>query len=191
MLQLTACFTLLLFLFHNGVYAQKYEREYRIKDEQVPAAALEFVEALNFDRKIRWYAEEGASKRSIEAKTRLEKHRYSIEFDTAGYLEDVEVEVDWDQLPAAVLETICSQLTDDFDKFKIIKIQVQYSGDTDALRGLTTAQFDAGKVEVKYELIVKGVEAAKVNWYEYLFAGDGMQEQRLIILFRNTDNLEY
>lgn len=178
-------------LISNVLLAQKYEREYRIKSGEVPSEARQFVENLDFDRNIRWYMEEGLDQRSVEAKTKYQGYRYSIEFDTTGQLQDIEVEVEWKALPTETLQAICSQLSEDFDKFKIIKIQVQYSGNQEVLQQLTTDGFDTNSADVKYELIVKGAEPGEVNWYEYLFSDAGTLEHRTVIVFRNTDNLEY
>lgn len=178
-------------LISNVLLAQKYEREYRIKSGEVPSEARQFVEDLDFDRNIRWYMEEGLDQRSVEAKTKYQGYRYSIEFDTTGQLQDIEVEVEWKALPTETLQAICSQLSEDFDKFKIVKIQVQYSGNQEVLQQLTTDGFDTNSADVKYELIVKGAEPGEVNWYEYLFSDAGTLEHRTVIVFRNTDNLEY
>ncbi|MCB0629166.1 MAG: hypothetical protein R2824_18705 [Saprospiraceae bacterium] len=178
-------------LISYEVSAQKYEREYRIQEMQVPEQALQFVRESGFDRKIRWYAEEGWQRHSIEAKTRFNKHRYSIEFDTTGRLEDIEIVIDRRKLPAATRQAILSKFASDFEKFKIIKIQIQYSGDPVALRQLTAKPFDTQNVIVKYELIVKGRTSGKAHWYEYLFTDKGVAEHRTVSLFRNTDNLEY
>lgn len=191
-MKLSMLFLLLIQLLSSNVLsAQKYEREYRIKSGEVPSEARQFVEDLDFDRNIRWYMEEGLDQRSVEAKTKYQGYRYSIEFDTTGQLQDIEVEVEWKALPTEKLQAICSQLSEDFDKFKIVKIQVQYSGNQEVLQQLTTDSFDTDSAEVKYELIVKGAEPGEVNWYEYLFSDAGTLEHRTVIVFRNTDNLEY
>ena len=180
------------FLWGNFSFGQeKYEREYRIKEREVPAAAREFVSAFSFDKKIKWYAEEGLNTRSVEAKTKFQGKRYSIEFDTLGNVQDVEVEIAPDELPVQTRGAIDTVLKREFKDLKFIKIQVQYTGDRDSLIAFHQGRLSDGRVTTKYEIILKGENESGVSWYEYRFAADGSIESRAVVVFRNTDNLEY
>lgn len=81
---------------------QKYENEIRISRDSVPTKALAFIDTAPFDKKIRWYKEYFIDGTSIEAKTRYQGKRYSIEFDPSGELEDVEIDHRWRHAPEQV-----------------------------------------------------------------------------------------
>ncbi|MEZ4934623.1 MAG: hypothetical protein R2788_21160 [Saprospiraceae bacterium] len=83
----------------NQIHAQvKYEKESRLKEKDVPSIALDFIDSLAVKKKVRWYLEEGFNRTSVEAKFKMDNRKYSIEFDTIGNLEDIEIQVKWDGL---------------------------------------------------------------------------------------------
>ena len=92
--------SLLFFVSTSAFSQEKYEKEYRIKTAKVPQAALEFIHSAGFAKKVKWYREEGLTSNSIEAKTKHHKTKYSIEFNTAGEIEDVEYIIQWEDMPA-------------------------------------------------------------------------------------------
>lgn len=90
----------LVFLFMIFVVAlsndkgqTKYEREFRMSEKKVPQKAREFVHSMDFESKVKWYFEENLQGNSIEAKLKQQGQQYSVEFDTLGTLQDVEVEI--------------------------------------------------------------------------------------------------
>ena len=120
---------LLVVQYSSNLYAQeKYEKESRIKQKNVPSKALLFIDSLNFKNKIKWYKEEGLYRKSFEAKFKYNKARYSVEFDTLGNIEDLEIEVDWEDLKSNISDSISLQLKIDCIKHKIVKVQKQYKG---------------------------------------------------------------
>ena len=102
----------LLILFLPGLLCsqQKYEKEYRITTEDLPTEALNYINAFPFDKKIKWYREEGLNTSSIEAKTRYKKQKYSIEFSNDGTLEDVEIKIPFKSIPAKTKSAITAEL---------------------------------------------------------------------------------
>ena len=69
-------------LFMHPTFSQdKYEKEYRIKYEEVPKSALNFINSINFSNKIKWYKEESLKSYTYEAKTIHKDIKFSVEFD--------------------------------------------------------------------------------------------------------------
>lgn len=175
--------------FSNPLLGQqaKFEKEYRIKLKEVPPLALQAIDSLNFDRKIKWFKEEGLQTNSIEAKTKFEGKRYSVEFNLDGALEDIEIEVSWSELPMHIQSQIDDYLNTSFEKHIISKIQLQYIGAIHAMKNLLKSE----NAQVKYELIVLSKDNKSYNNYEFLFDEKGMFLEKKQIIQRNTDNIEY
>lgn len=169
----------------------KYEKEYRIRTTAVPKPALDFVRELPFDRRIKWYQEEGFSATSIEAKSCYKKQKYSIEFDQHGHLQDVEIQIRAKSVPGPVLSKIRTNLDIRFKRHRLIKIQKQWSGPSAAVMTSVQAQEMGEQVVEKYEIVIKGKSNEGVYWYEYTFDATGEEEASKKIVLRNTDNLAY
>ena len=188
------CLLLLLLPCCSSLFGQaKYEKEYRIQPEIVPKMALDYVDRYNFEKKIKWYKEESFTGPSIEAKTKQNKQKFSIEFDTLGQLQDVEIEIAFKDIIPSAQSLICESLNKEFDRFKIRKIQKQYAGHAqDILDFLTekVADLNLG-VEVQFELVLEGKKGTEVQLYEYTFSSDGAIVSKSRIVLRNTDILEY
>lgn len=176
----------------TSLHAQeKFERESRIHRRDVPAAALGFVDGLELSGRVRWYLEEGLTRKSIEAKFRLDGARCSVEFDTLGQVEDVEVETDWESLNASVRDSITAQLTKDCSKHRVGKVQVQYTGmDAALLSKLRTGQTDTA-LTVRYEVMVRCQQPQRVELFEYLFSSSGKVVSAARVVFKNSSHLEY
>lgn len=169
----------------------KYEKEYRIKAEQVPEAAITFVERLGFQNRTKWYREESLTASTYEAKVRREGQKYSIEFDSTGLLEDVELKIKWPSVAEKTRERINQSLGQLFSSYRLIKIQRQWSGDPQAVLQATKKGVSGENTIERYETIIKGKSETGLHWYEITFSEEGnLQSQKRIIL-RNTDNLEY
>lgn len=169
----------------------KYERESRIGIHEVPAAARDFIGRLSHDQKVKWYLEESLQDKSIEAKFKWHKQRYSIEFDTAGKLQDVEIELASSELDANVRNRINEALEERFVAHKITKIQLQYMGETEELNIALNQQLYPTSLSKRYELIVKGKEQRQPKLYEITFDEEGNLISQKEIILKNADNLEY
>lgn len=182
----------LIFIFPVDLFGQvKFEKEYRIRDNEIPAKAKQFVDSLNISARVKWYMEEGTDTKSVEAKTKRDKKSYSIEFDTLGNIQDIEIEISKDQMPDAVLKAIHAKFAHEFAKYQFVKIQVQYSGRQADLLGFMLDKYGKEAVVIKYEIVVKGKNEGRYKWYEYTFSSNGNPENRSTVVFRNTDNLEF
>ena len=182
---------LLVVQYSSNLYAQeKFEKESRIKQKNVPSKALLFIDSLNFKNKIKWYKEEGLYRKSFEAKFNYNKARYSVEFDTLGNIEDLEIEVDWEDLKSNISDSISLQLKIDCIKHKIVKVQKQYKGSESELFSMLKADIISQSLIIKYELIVRCNQQKKVDLFEYLFNDNGKLISRSKIVFRNSSHLE-
>ncbi len=170
---------------------EKLEREYRIKEKNVPAAALAFMDSLGINVKTKWYTEESLDRKSIEVKFKFEKRRYSIEFDTFGRVEDVEVTRRWKAVEKNTQNRILMQLMRECTKYKIEKIQFQYIGLEKHLYEIIKNPNAKTPLQMKYELIVKCKSNGGVDLYEYLFNSQGDTVSKSKIIFKNSSHLEY
>lgn len=170
---------------------QKFEKEYRLKTAQVPVLARQFVDSLDFDRRVKWYMEISQNGTSVEAKGRREGKRYSVEFDTTGKIQDVEIEVPYGAIPDEVQSTIAQQLQGEFEKYRILKIQQQFTGTRSELLTYLTKPKGTSVPTTRYEAMVKGSKNDEMIEFEYTFSALGEIEKKATVVFRNTDNLEY
>ncbi len=110
-----------------AISQSKNEQEIRIKSEDFPQPALQLLKHLpDNSKKIKYYKETDNSKISYEAKLKIKKRNYSIEFDKDGNLEDIEITLRKSELKKEVLETVEDYLKTTYKKFYLLKIQKQY-----------------------------------------------------------------
>lgn len=175
-----------------GAFAQqKFEKEYRLKTAEVPLLARQFVDSLNFDRRVKWYMELSQNGTSVEAKGRRDGKRYSVEFDTTGKIQDVEIEVPFGAIPDEVQSRMTQQLQGEFDRYKILKMQEQFTGTRNELLTYLTKPQGTPAPTTRYEAIVKGSKNGEMIEFEFTFSSRGEIEKKATVVFRNTDNLEY
>lgn len=190
--RLTIPVILLVCIFYFDTNAQqKFERESRMKTEDVPPEALKFTEAVKMKTRWKWYFEENLEGNSVEAKTKHKGKRYSVEFDVAGNIQDVEIEFDWQELDELVRRNIADVLDSLFTRHKINKIQIQYSAESTILLAILNNEAPASQARIQYEIVVKGKTTGRPKLYEFTFSDKGKLIQSAEIIFRNTDNLEY
>ncbi len=183
---------LLLLSQSESVFSQeKFERESRMSRDQVPTGALSFMDSLHFQPKIRWYLEEGLTQNSVEAKFKWDKARYSVEFNMGGQIEDIEVEIGWEDLSDALRDSILLLLRRDCSRFKVEKIQKQLSGSRDALWNFLNGRRLGLSLVTRYECVVRCRGEQGLHLYEYLFDEGGSFLHRSKIVFRKSSHLEY
>jgi hypothetical protein len=181
----------LILIFLSSFSQLKYEKESRLKRAGVPIPALELIESLAIPGKIKWYSEESLTGSTVEAKFRLNKKHYSVEFDTEGNLQDVEITIEFAEIHADAKENIFKKLESEFNKFSIQKIQAQYSGkNPDILSIIKNPQNKTG-IDLKYELIVNGKTGNTAKQYEMVFDNNGILTEKKEIIQKNADNLEF
>lgn len=187
------CFALLIFgMFSTELFAQeKFERESRLKRKDVPQKALQFIDSLDIGNKVKWYFEQGLQRSSIEAKFKKDKKKHSVEFDSLGNIEDVEIQVKWKKLPEQLKDSINFHFQKDCDKHKIEKVQIQFTGSIEALFSKIKTSETNLPLTTRYEIIVRCSSSNNINLFEYLFGEDGEVISRSKIIFKNSTNLEF
>lgn len=170
---------------------EKFERERRIAESDVPENAVEwFNETYPEAKRVKWYAEITSGKNSFEAKLKVDGARHSVEFSEQGLIEDVEIEVDAGELPDAVRSTIEEYMGEHYSKYNFRKIQQQWSGPSEALKNdIQTG--DSTGVTLRYEVEYYAVDSNQKALWEGLFDTDGRFIRKREIILRPTDNLNY
>jgi len=128
---------------------------------------------------------------SVEAKTKYNGKWYSVEFDTAGIIQDVEVETDLSDLDKPVVHLILQELDSMFTRRKIDKIQIQYSAENPVLLAVLNSKSHRTTSKIQYEMVVKGKKAGRPKLYELTFSDSGKLLHVDEIIFKNTNNLEF
>lgn len=185
--------TFLILLMGGVCLAQKkkYEKEVRIEADEVPSSALRMIDALQLEKKVKWYKEFGLQDSSIEAKGKHQGRLHSIEFSDDGSFEDLEIEIKSMDVPAKSSKLIFEQLEKEEGSFKIKKIQIQYSGTAERVVDF----FKRGSAEehlvIHFELVVSRHVNGSYGLYEYLFDEEGSLVSKRKIILNMTENLEY
>lgn len=179
-------------LFPARLLAQgKYEKESRISAKDVPANALQFIQSLNPRQKVKWFKEEGLNTESFEAKFKHNNAKLSIEFDTSGTIEDIEMDVHWETLPLSWKDTALYYLKKNCQKNKIVKVQIQFTGKEADLLSKIKSIHATPPITVHYEVIVKCTQKKDIALFEYLFNDAGRPVSTSRIIFKNSSHLEY
>ena len=185
-------FLILSFAIPCDVAGQfKYEREYNLQKEKVPVLATTFINTCCRGSNVKWYGEESLKGKSIEAKLNYKDALFSIEFDTTGYIQDVEKKIGFDNISKNARLAIVKKLDSIFSKHKIEKVQVQWVGYNQALYELIEKRNSKLPYTTNYEIVVKGRKGKSTKMYEVLFSMDGSILSVSEIVQRNTDNLDY
>ena len=154
----------------------KYEREYRIKKNQFPAEAHALIEEqLAEARRIRYYRETDSAKVSYEAKFKVDRLHYSVEFNQQGELEDVEILIKEVDIPDASFKNMTDYLDTNFNKYRIRRIQQQYPVSEHESVELTIKNAFQNLIlpTIRYELIVAGRKDKGFEDFEILFDAEG------------------
>ena len=171
---------------------EKFEKEYRIKATKVPKKSLKFIKNLDVQKKVRWYAEESQDGKTFEAKVKHNGHKYSIEFSEKGDIIDVEKTIQFSELTNKINRNISEGLAKRFQKFKIKKIQVQFSGHVNQQYSkIFKLVSNHAQVTILYELIVKGKTKKENSRFEILMNAEGEILKELKFKPSNSINLEF
>lgn len=185
---------ILLFLMNSFAFVsqEKFEKEYRIKPTEAPQKSSEFINNLNFKKKVKWYAEESNDGKSFEAKTCHLKHLYSIEFTENGTLIDVEKKVSLSELEIGTQNKLNESLSKRFKKYKFKKIQIQYKGlENEVKKVFSESLRKKIKARIFYEVVVKAKKENSYALYEVLFDEKGNIIKELKFKAINSLNLEF
>jgi hypothetical protein len=125
---------IILILFYCSLsFSQvKNEKEERIEASEFPKNSLLYLNAIATRAKnIKYYKETDGEKSSYEAKFKLNKLHYSIEFNTLGKLEDIEIVIKEKHIPEPILNKIMDYYKNKYAKVRFIKIQKQFVNTSD------------------------------------------------------------
>jgi hypothetical protein len=169
----------------------KFEREFRVEPADFPAGARSFAEDGPFDRRIKWLKEESQDGITYEAKTRYNRAKYSIEFDTLGNVIDVEKTIKVRKLDDRIRKSIEQGLQKVFARYKISKVQEQWKADDETLLELIRNGRSEKPYERRYEVIVKARKDEAKDFYEVLLTPAGETVRISKIVYRTSQNLEF
>ncbi len=169
----------------------KFEREYRIDEQKVPELAISFIDSSLSQKNIKWYAEESQDGKTIEAKTKHNGNRYSIEFDVKGNILDIEKTIPFKSLPTNTQKVIKTTLDSIFTKHIILKIQTQWLANRNTLLELVKHQSSKNNYQTNYEIIVKGKKESVYLVYEALLDQKGKVIKLLEVIQRSSDNIQF
>lgn len=170
---------------------QKSEREIRVRSQAVPAAAEAFVSACAGTERIRWYQEINLGFYNFEAKVKRNGRHYSIEFDSTGVLLDVEMSIRFSHLPEAVQGAVRAELAGRCSKYRITRVQRQWTGAAQVLQELLQDGTTGGALAERLEIVFSCKSDRGPVLYEALFNALGKMENLVEIVPRNTDNLDF
>ncbi|MBN3034892.1 MAG: hypothetical protein JW861_04845 [Bacteroidales bacterium] len=182
---------LLIFLTTQGFAQYKYEKEFRIHENEVPENAILFVGSMDFGTKIKWYKETGIEKISYEAKTNYNGRRHSIEFSEDGSFEDIEIEIRPDEIPSETFTRITEYLASAHGRYSIDKAQIQYSGDPALVKEFFRNRGTAHAIESRFEIVISTRVEGNYTMLELLFSENGDHVRSSKVIIRSTDNIEY
>lgn len=182
-------FFVALFFMSVSVFSQyKYEREYSVDADKVPVKAKSFIDKCKFDKKVKWFAEESQDGKTWEAKSCKNSCKYSVEFTKDGNVLDVEKTVKFSKLSHKEQLLINSVLKKEFIKFKLKKVQLQFTGTKNKLVEVIQQK---NMSKYNFEMVVKGKTKSGYKLYEFLINSKGEIIKKLQFAPANTDNLEF
>ena len=178
-------FIVLLLWFHCHMQAQtKKEYEVRIDVTAFPDTAMAVLRAVPLkEKRLKYFKETNHDKVSYEAKFKFNRKRYSVEFNEAGQLEDIEITIKKSEIPKTALTAIEQYLNAHCDSHHFIKIQKQYpqTEPFTAQQVLKNALQNNNNGAVNFEIEVDLMTRKKHTAMEYLFNAKGsLLSQRII-----------
>ncbi len=166
----------------------KFEKEYRIAEQSVPPAALDFIRKAALGQAVKWYIEQSQEGKSYEAKTVTRKNQLSIEFDQNGRILDIEKKLNLRELTSEKANLIMTALTQRFKRYKIKKLQAHWNGSEESLLAIVSEGSNSA-LATHYEIVLRS--KTDKEHYEVFLNTTGQIEKVLKIRPGNFDNLEY
>jgi hypothetical protein len=170
---------------------EKYEKEIRLKSDEVAQSLKQkFSSIYGDDIKAKWYRESNLEEVSFEAKFKYNNYYHSVEFDSLGNVEDIEIAIAYNSLEKDIKSNIDTYFNSNYLKHKIIKVQKQYSGSIETLKEAAVKGVE-DEVVVKYEIEFYGKTDNTKELWEGLFNQSGQFLHKRKIVLRPTDNLNF
>lgn len=172
------------------VAQNKIEREFGIKEKEVPKEASDWLyDAFETTKRPKWYKELSESGFSYEAKFKHEGKFHSVEFDSLGRVEDVEIELKVGELSKEAQSGLNTYFSGAYKNSDLKRIQIQYSGEPNDLEDF----FDENMLEgilIHYEIEYIGLdEFGDSQLWEGLFSDGGLLLSKRKIILSPSENL--
>ena len=181
----------IIFSVTYGVAQEKNEVEKRVKKDEIPNQAKEWLEdAFEQKRRTKWYYQTDGEKQVYEAKLKQNKHLYSVEFDMEGKVENIEIKIKENEIKEEAYQTIFDYFKSNYSRYSLKKIQIQYTGESDDLEDL----IDEDEIEnlvINYEIEYYGRTDKDNTLWEGLFDANGRLIKKRSVNLKLTDNLDY
>jgi hypothetical protein len=155
----------------------KYEKEIVIDSNLAPLKARIFTQSLNVEI-LNWVKEINFTSKSYETKAIWNNLPVSIEFDSTGVLEDIEISIEENKIPTSAIKRTHQVLHQHFVKFNLAKVQLQLTGNHLELIKRMVQNDEQTQVTHKYEIELYGKIKTAWRMYEYIFDQNGMLEQK-------------
>jgi len=185
---------LLLFQLPIILCGQQAKQEYEkvIKAEEFPKEALKSLEEFGEEpSRLVYYREVNEDGEFYEAKGRWGGRYQSVKFTDGGELLDVEILISIDDIPEESREEIMEYFEDKFKKYRLTRIQRQYSSEElNVIKCLNAGTPEVLKLRYEIEAFVLG-KKGRFGPYEFLFSDQGELIQSREIKQRASDNVKY
>lgn len=180
----------------------KVEFEEKIKTKFVPKKAISMTEKMlkNYKYKNKWFLENNEKGEFYELKTKIKGDLNSIKFDSLGHLIDIEIITPKNEMNKSTLTKIENKFNEDFNNYKIFKVQTQFTGTEEELAKFYSYGYLGFKIEelpkeldqldIFFEIEVKGKKEI-IQEYEYLFDREGVFIFKRKIISNAVDHLNY
>ena len=181
----------IIFSVTYGVAQEKNEIEKRVKKDEIPKQAKEWLkDAFEQKRRTKWYYQTDGVKEVYEAKLKQNKHLHSVEFDLKGNVENIEIKIKENEIREEAYQGIFDYFKSNYTRYSLKKIQIQYTGEADDLEDL----IDENEIEnlvINYEIEYYGKTDKNNTLWEGLFDSNGKLIEKRSVKLKLTDNLDY
>lgn len=189
-------FNILFFVFYCTIsFSQtKNEKEERIQLSEFPEVAQNYFNFILHEAKyLKYYKETDGKKQSFEAKFKVNKLHYSIEFDTIGKLEDIEVVITTKHISKDIYKQINTYFNSNFKKTRIIKIQKQYVNYTDKSDKYFIQHVvkNSNDKHTHFEIIAETKTKKKHELREFTFNRNGIFEKSRLVTSSSYEHALY
>lgn len=176
----------------SGKATYKNEQERPASRDDMPDDVLELIEDVEISyQEINYFTQVRDGQQAYEVKLTYDDRLYSLEFDNEGELEDIELLIEEDELPAGCRECIYNYLDERFTSYRLTRIQLQFiPGDHDEddfIEDILSGERYEYRPRVEIE--AEGQNKTELGFFELLFDTDGQLISSRKILKRSLDNI--
>lgn len=177
----------MLFIWNLNAQNYKYEHEKNVSHKKVPVkASLTLKEIIKLDKNKSWFKENNIDRISYEFKANINSNKISVEFDSLGNFEDLELDFKFEKLDIEIQKRLTKYLESNYKSYRIKSIQLQWTNQ------LTAMNFSDFKDYSNVEIVIKAKKNNSFGNFELLFDHLGNPISESEILDRtNSDHLDY